>query len=171
MAEFLCHLEELADVLASGHKLRLVTKPERDHAMAGKVGGVQSKTDGYGFTLSAERGGTGLMLSYETREAAIEARKKMAEAFARRDKGSCGDANAAHSDYPLDRHGDLVRRVGTLRAYHPPRSHRSTTTLGRVLKSKSVPVNRAPAASAKVDAPRKADHRCVAAGRRMCAIG
>jgi hypothetical protein len=50
--------------------------------MAGKVGGVQSNTDGNGFTLSAERGSTGLMLSYATREAAIEARKKVAEAFA-----------------------------------------------------------------------------------------
>jgi len=50
--------------------------------MAGKVGEVRSTTDGYGFTLSDNRGGTLLMLSYETREAAIEARNKVAEAFA-----------------------------------------------------------------------------------------
>jgi len=50
--------------------------------MAGKVGEVRSTTDGYGFTLSDQRGGTLLLLSYETREAAIEARKKVAEAFA-----------------------------------------------------------------------------------------
>ena len=78
------HLEELADVLASGHKLRLVTKPERDHAMAGKGGGVQSKTDGYGLTLSAERDGTGLI-----RMCAIGWRRKSpagAAAFASRSR-------------------------------------------------------------------------------------